>query len=404
MPDNQAISRRRLLRNAAPGHSRWRRASTIYLGSGSQSRPTSSSSWPTISAMPTCRATGGPISARRTSIAWPQGRALPAGLRQLRGLFGNAHRADHRPLPVPAAARAWRSRWPATRCRPAAGPSHLAVAVEEGRLRHDACRQVASGRAAEIRPAAERLRPFLRIPRRRASTTTSTPHRIRRTISGTTTCRSHQMGYLTGSARQPCRGCRQWLCEIRPAVSDQPAFQRAALAVGSAGRRGGVEPLALRQESVRFRRRHAEDLSAHDPGNGSCRSAAFWRRWMRMAWRRTRSSFSPATTAANDSPIPGRSPAGRRNCWKADCGYRPSISLAGAHSAGPNDRSSGDQHGLAADAAGGRGRSTRSGIPARRHQPAADAHAECGAQSSASCSGATRRMRSERRETATSSI
>ena len=42
-------------------------------------------------------------------------------------------------------------------------------------------------------------------------------------------------GLPDGYARQPRRGCRQWICEIRPSVSDESAFQRAALAVGSAG-------------------------------------------------------------------------------------------------------------------------------------------------------------------------
>ena len=42
-------------------------------------------------------------------------------------------------------------------------------------------------------------------------------------------------GLPDGYARQPRRGCRQWICEIRPPVSDESAFQRAALAVGSAG-------------------------------------------------------------------------------------------------------------------------------------------------------------------------
>ena len=45
----------------------------------------------------------------------------------------------------------------ATRGRPAARASDLAVAVEEGGLRHDPDRQMASGRAAEIRSAEERL-------------------------------------------------------------------------------------------------------------------------------------------------------------------------------------------------------------------------------------------------------
>ncbi len=47
-------------------------------------------------------------------------------------------------------------------------------------------------------------------------------------------------GLPDGSARQPCRGRGQWICEVGPSVSDESAFQRAALAVGGAGRRSGV--------------------------------------------------------------------------------------------------------------------------------------------------------------------
>ena len=45
--------------------------------------------------------------------------------------------------------------------------------------------------------------------------------------------------------------------------------------------------------------------------------------------------------------------------------------VAGTHSAGPHDRAGGDQHGLAADAAGRRRHGARSGLSAGRHQPAA---------------------------------
>ena len=47
-------------------------------------------------------------------------------------------------------------------------------------------------------------------------------------------------GLSDGSAWQPRGGRHQRLREIRPAVPGQPSFQCAALAVGSAGRRGGV--------------------------------------------------------------------------------------------------------------------------------------------------------------------
>lgn len=76
----------------------------------------------------------------------------------------NAHGLDHRSLPVPAGNRfGGTSGWP--RCRPSSGPSHPAVVATEGRLQHDPCRKVASGRTSEIWPSPKRVRPFLRIPR-----------------------------------------------------------------------------------------------------------------------------------------------------------------------------------------------------------------------------------------------
>ena len=45
--------------------------------------------------------------------------------------------------------------------------AYVAIAVEKGGLRHHAGRQVASRPVAEIRPAAERIRPLLRLSRRR---------------------------------------------------------------------------------------------------------------------------------------------------------------------------------------------------------------------------------------------
>ena len=90
--------------------------------------------------------------------------------------------------------------------------------------------------------------------------------------------------------------------------------------------------------------------------------------------------------------------AGRRTCGS---GHRL---LAGAHSARPDHRSGGDHDGLAADAAGGRGRLARSRLSAGRHQLVADAHRAERDPSRASCSGATRRMRSMRCATATRSI
>ena len=84
------------------------------------------------------------------------------GLRQLRGLFRDAPRADHRPLPVSPAARPGGAAGRQDRCRPAARASDPAVAAAPGRLRHRTDRQVAPRRAART------------SVRRRAATSSST--------------------------------------------------------------------------------------------------------------------------------------------------------------------------------------------------------------------------------------
>ena len=73
-------------------------------------------------------------------------------------------------------------------CRPSI-PT-LAVAAEEGGLRHDA--SSASGIWAlcpNFGPLQERLRSLLRLPRRRRRLLLAHRHRVRRRICGTTTCR-----------------------------------------------------------------------------------------------------------------------------------------------------------------------------------------------------------------------
>ena len=113
-------------------------------------------------------------------------------------------------------------------------------------------------------------------------------------------------GYMTNllgdRAVQTVEGYRQ----VEGAVSAEPAFHGAALAVGGAGRRGRVE---AHQEHHSPRRRHAEDLRQHgaEPGRQYRPSAAGAGR--KRSRRQYRSSSSPATTAASGSPIPGRSPA-----------------------------------------------------------------------------------------------
>ena len=191
----------------------------------------------------------GPISHAEHRSSGRKWNPVPASLRQFGGLFGHAHRTDHGPLSVPAADRTGRAAG-RTRCRLSAGPTHVTVAVEEGRLQHDAAWQMASRLAPEIWTTAKRLRSLLRIPRRsrrllRASRTT------RRRFVGRR-CQIHQMGYLTDMLGSRAVDVVNGLRENWPSVSDQPAFQRAALAVGSAGRRGRVEPASARRSIIDF--------------------------------------------------------------------------------------------------------------------------------------------------------
>ena len=152
--------------------------------------PISSSSWPTTSAMPMCRATAGRnYDTPNIDRIAERGVAADAGLRQFRGLLGDAAGADHRALPVPAAARPGGAAGGQDRCRPAAGASDLALAAARGRLRHHADRQMASGRAAEC------------SARSRAATTSSGASAAARSI--TTRTRTRAASTICGTATSP---------------------------------------------------------------------------------------------------------------------------------------------------------------------------------------------------------
>ena len=75
---------------------------------------------------------------------------------------------------------------------------------------------------------------------------------------------------------------------------------------------------------------------------------ALARQWHRLT---TPLSSSPATTAANASPIRGRSLAERPSFSKADCAFRLSSRWPGAHPDGPDQQPGDHQHGLDADPA-----------------------------------------------------
>ena len=73
-------------------------------------------------------------------------------------------------------------------------PEHptLPSLLRDAGYAHHADRQVASGRAAGVRSAAKRLRPFLGIPHRRARLLLAPERRATRTICGTATSRSNR--------------------------------------------------------------------------------------------------------------------------------------------------------------------------------------------------------------------
>src|SRR5207344_1585836 len=82
---------------------------------------------------------------RRPGCPW---RSVSAGLRELRGLHRHARRADYGTVPVSVAHRTGRAaRHRLSDHRVASKPPNTAVTAEEGRIQHDACRQVAPRRA-----------------------------------------------------------------------------------------------------------------------------------------------------------------------------------------------------------------------------------------------------------------
>ena len=252
---SEGVSRRTVLRTTAlgalataAGVPTW----TTSSGRRARLRRTSSSSWPTIWATPTSRATAGPISGRRTSTA-----SRRRGVRFLQAYANSAVCSATRTALITGRYQ-YRLRvgleeplGRQQRRRPAAGASDAAVAAEEGAA--TARRSSASGTWARCRSSA----------RSRAATTISTASAA---AASTTTAHAgadpnddlwdddvpvHQMGYLTDLLGEPRGRRRQRLREVAPAVPAEPAFQRAALAVGSAGRRGGVRALRARRTRPR---------------------------------------------------------------------------------------------------------------------------------------------------------
>ena len=252
-------------------------------------------------------------------------------------------------------------------------PEHptLPSLLKTRRLRHDAHRQVAPRRAAQLRPAQERLRPFLRLPRRRRRLLPHTPAPARTRTSGTTTCRSHQIGLPDGAAsatarwtsstatrRRGSRSCSACTSTRRTGRGKRPATRRNPSACAR-----GIAASALR-------RRHAEDLSEDDRGDGradrprpqGARRQPPHRQHHRHLHERQRRRALRGYVAVHR---PEDRAARRRAAHSVD------RLVAGADSAGQDERSGVDHDGLDADAAGGGRCDARSGAAARRHQPAA---------------------------------
>ena len=185
-------------------------------------------------------------------------------------------------------------------------------------------------------------------------------------------------------------------------VPAQPALQRAALAVGGAGRPGGVGS-AARQHACATTTAARSGPMQRWSRRWTARSAACCRRSTPTGCPATPSSSSPATMAASASPTPGRSPASRRNCWKAACAFPALICWPDRIPAGRTSEQvmiTMDWLPTLLDAAG---TAPDAGLSAGRDQPAAGADGAARACAAHSCSGATRPTRSGPRATATSS-
>ena len=132
---------------------------------------------------------------------------------------------------------------------PAAQPPDLAVTAEEGGLWHGAGRQMASRLPAGFQSTQERLRPLLRNIRRRADYFNHGADAPRATVSDARARvpapRARGAGRAARLHDEPARrsggaddrGIRQ----VERAVSAEPAFHGAALAMGGPGRRSRVE-------------------------------------------------------------------------------------------------------------------------------------------------------------------
>ena len=264
-------------------------------------------------------------------------RQVSPGLRQLRRLHRDARRAHHRPLSIS----------PADRSRRAAAGPHPDSRVASGNSRRCPSLLRKAGYATTLvgkwhlgtlprfGPLQSGYDHFYGF-RSGALDYYSHPGTDQKDDLWDDDVGDSSGGLPDGPARRSCRQSDQRLRKIGPAILPEPAFQRAALAVGGAGRRSrvgadqGDQPPALR-------RRHAEDLSADDRADGS----ADWPRARRARVERhcatTPSSSSPATTAASGSPTRGRSPDGRPSCSKVVFAFRRS-------SPGPRACRSGGRH------------------------------------------------------------
>ena len=316
------MTRRDLLRVAGLG--------AAAIASGAQSAfaqiavlRTSCSSWRTIWAMPTCRCYG------RPDLKTPNiDRIAATGVRFLQAYANSAVCSATRTALITGRYQ-YRLRARARRAARAGNP--VVGLPPDIRPCRRCCKQAGYGTTLIGKWHLGELPTSVRS---RAATTTSTGSAAARIdyYSHTGTDRQDDLwdddvpiasvGYMTDLLGDRAVDVVERLRDSAAAVLRQPALQRAALAVGGARRRGRVRAAAetrdLRDLRRRYRRRPtSEMIEAMDAQIGRVLQALDDDR----PDRATPSSSSPATTAASASRIPGRSPAGRRNCSKAGCAF-----------------------------------------------------------------------------------
>ena len=311
--------------------------------------------------------------------------------------------ADHRALSVPPAGRArGADQSPESEGRSACRPSHptLPSLLKKAGYGTDAGRQMAPRLSAGLRPAQERLRPVLRHLRRRRRLFRSRQQVARRRLyEQEVPVERH--GYMTDLLGDRAVQTIEGYARSKAAVLPQPAFHRAALAVG------GPDDEAESKRDQRATSRHydggsqktyAAMVQSMDANIGrvlaGARRAGTRQQHHRRLHQRQRRRAVLRHLAVHRHE--GRA-ARRRPARSGD------RALAGTGAGGTGVRAGHDLDGLAADAAGGRRRGPDPAYPPDGENllPALPAARR---RIRASCSGATRPAGSAPCATATGNI